>query len=389
MLAREQAVAPPDHAAALAHVEGVARSHAAAVDRDARFPAEAIAAMREAGLLGALVPARHGGGGQSVRDVAATCHALGRCCAASAMILAMHHIQVACLVEHAGEAVWMRRFTERVARENLLLASVTSEVGVGGNMRNSICAVDPDGDRRFRLGKQASTISYGAYADALLVTARACPTATAGDQVLVVLPAAPGVLTRTGDWNTMGMRGTRSEAFTLEASGSTDQVLPDSFAAIAARTMVPVSHVLWASLWCGIAADAVVRARLFVRGKMRSGGGDMPDGAWRLVHATERLRTIEAAVRETLSSYESRDPESFALAASVNMLKTAASEGCLAVADEAMLICGFAGFSNDGPFSVSRHVRDLHSARLMVHNDRVRDSTARLLMMQAPTFGVA
>ena len=70
------------------------------------------------------------------------------------------------------------------------------------------------------------------------------------------------------------------------------------------------------------------------------------------------------------------------------MLKTFVSTTCLDIVEEAMLICGFAGYANEGPYSLSRHLRDLHSARLMIHNDRVRSNTARLLMMQGPALGI-
>jgi acyl-CoA dehydrogenase len=71
------------------------------------------------------------------------------------------------------------------------------------------------------------------------------------------------------------------------------------------------------------------------------------------------------------------------------MLKTGVSEACLAVVEEALLVCGFAGYANEGPYSLSRHLRDIHSARLMIHNDRVRDNTANLLMLQAPALGLS
>ena len=375
---------------ALARVCSVARENAEAVDREGRFPAETISALRDAGLLGALLPKKFGGQGTTVREVAATCYALGRCCSSSAMILAMHHIQVASLVNHAGETVWLRRFLTRVGDEGLLLASVTSEIGVGGNMRTSLCAVQAAEPGRFKLVKQASTVSYGGYADALVITARAHPGADSGDQVLVVAPVEPGVLKRMGGWDTMGMRGTRSEPFTVSVSGTTDQIVPAPFAQIAAETMVPVSHLLWASLWCGIAADAVTRARAFVRGKMRASKGHLPDGAGRLVRAVEQLLSIEARVRLALIDFESEGQgQSFAESAAMNMLKTSVSDACLSVVEDAMLVCGFAGYSNTGPCSLSRHLRDMHSARLMIHNDRVRDNTARLLIMQAPSLGIA
>ena len=56
------------------------------------------------------------------------------------------------------------------------MASATTEVGVGGDLRSSLCAVEVDGDR-FRLTKKAPVISYGEAADDILVTCRKSPDA--------------------------------------------------------------------------------------------------------------------------------------------------------------------------------------------------------------------
>src|SRR5689334_9706412 len=136
--------------------------HAADVDAESRFPQESIDAMREAGMIGALVPTEMGGLGLSVETVARSVTELARHCASSAMVYAMHQIQVACLVKH-GTTPELEDFTERVAREKLLLASATTEVGIGGDVRSSTCAVELDGDD-FTLRKQAPVISYGQHA---------------------------------------------------------------------------------------------------------------------------------------------------------------------------------------------------------------------------------
>jgi acyl-CoA dehydrogenase len=73
---------------------------AAEVDRDARFPTEALEGMREQGLLSVLVPTELGGPGAPMSEVATAVTALSRHCASTAMIYAMHQIQVACVVRH-------------------------------------------------------------------------------------------------------------------------------------------------------------------------------------------------------------------------------------------------------------------------------------------------
>jgi acyl-CoA dehydrogenase len=123
----------------------------------------------------------------------------------------------------------------------------------------------------------------------------------------------------------------------------------------------------------------------------KAAGGALPPGASRLVGAVEKLQMVEARINAALTHHAATiapPNQSFAAAAAINMLKTGASETCLEVVQEALLVCGFAGYSNAGPFSLSRHLRDLNSARLMINNDRIRENTARLLLLQPPLLGV-
>ena len=59
---------------------------------------------------------------------------------------------------------------------------------------------------------------------------------------------------QTSQWDTLGMRGTCSPGFVVGAKCSADQVLPAPFATIAAETMVPFSHILWAHVWLGLSS---------------------------------------------------------------------------------------------------------------------------------------
>src|SRR5271154_3504694 len=63
----------------------VAEQYAAVVDREARFPHEAFAAIREQRLLGMLIPGELGGGGCRAADVADVCAILGASCASTGM----------------------------------------------------------------------------------------------------------------------------------------------------------------------------------------------------------------------------------------------------------------------------------------------------------------
>src|SRR6267154_735985 len=122
-------------------VADAAAKNADAVDREARFPKEAFLAARAQRLLDILVPADLGGTGASVSDVVDVCYVLGRACASTAMIFAMHQIMVSILVRHARNSPWHRRLLRRLSIEQLLLASSTTEGMGGGDLRASTCAV--------------------------------------------------------------------------------------------------------------------------------------------------------------------------------------------------------------------------------------------------------
>jgi acyl-CoA dehydrogenase len=365
--------------------EAVAGPAADAVDREARFPHEAIAALREERMLGAFVPRALGGLGATIGDLAACCERLGRACASTAMIYAMHQIEVACLVRHGLSSSVLRHYLAELAEREWLIASATSEIGVGGDLRRSICAVEQDRGS-IHVAKRAPVISYGEEADAILLTARRAPDAAPSDQVLVLARKADVRLTCTGVWDTLGMRGTRSLGFTLDAIGSTEQILPVPFAAIATETMLPVSHVLWSSLWLGIASDAVSRARACVRAEARRSPGVVPASALRLAETVAELGTMTATVHAGRADFEEHQEDPDALAGlgftiRMNNLKVSASRMAPEIVARALGVCGLNGYRCDSPFAVGRHLRDAHSAALMIANDRVLSGNAAMLLV--------
>jgi acyl-CoA dehydrogenase len=355
------------------------------VDRDARFPHEAVAALREERMLGAFVPEQLGGRGATIAELAAVCETLGRFCASTAMIYAMHQIEVTCLVRHGLTAPFFRSYLAELAEREWLIASATSEVGVGGDLRRSVCAVERVGTG-VRVTKHAPVISYGEEADDILLSARRAPDAAPGDQVLVLARKADTRLTRTGQWDTLGMRGTRSLGFTLETTGSVEQVLPVPFAEIARETMLPASHVLWTSLWLGLASDAVDRARAFVRAEARRAPGTVPPGALGLAETVAYQGTMRATVHGGLADFErhQNDPEALAelgFAIRMNSLKTEAARMAPEIVARALAVCGISGYRCDSPYTVGRHLRDALGAALMISNDRVLSASGAMLLV--------
>jgi acyl-CoA dehydrogenase len=359
---------------------------AEAVDRDARFPGTGFAALRQARLLSAYVPGELGGLGLHIGQIAQLCEALGQYCGSTAMIFAMHQIQVACLVHHARQTRYFRDFLQRLVKEQRLLASATTEIGVGGDLRSSLCAVEV-ADGSFRLVKKAPVISYGEAADDILVTCRQSPAAPSGDQVQVLIHRGDYSAEPLSGWDTLGFRGTCSSGFTVSARGSSEQILPVPFSDILAQTMHPYSHIVWSALWSGIAADAVNRARAFVRAEARKTPGEVPSSALRLAEVDGTLQEMRHNVAshtreylELLQRGELASLTGFGFAIRTNNLKVSSSQRIIEIVGAALLICGIAGYRNDSKYSLSRHLRDAYGTGLMVNNDRILKLNATMLL---------
>ena len=357
------------------------------VDRDARFPVEAFAALKEAKLLSAYVPSEYGGMGLNIVQIAEICEVLGQYCGSSAMIYAMHCIQVACVVHHGQDSLYFRHYLRQLVEEQLLMASATTEIGTGGDLLSSICAIETMGDT-FTLTKKAPVISYGQQADDILVTCRRSPDAPASDQLHVMVRRGEFSATPLSTWDTMGFRGTCSSGFTLTATGDTSQILPTPFTDILTQTMHPYSHIVWGALWSGIAMDAVNRARAFVRAEARKTPGETPISAVRLAEVDQVLQEMRHNVKSLTREYQElldrNCPDAFkgfGFSIRTNNLKVSCSQRIVEIVGKALLICGISGYRNDSKFSLARHLRDSYGAALMVNNDRITKLNATMLMV--------
>jgi acyl-CoA dehydrogenase len=373
------------------YVAAAAAEHAAEVDRDARFPFETFAAARQHRLLSMLVPVEFGGDGATVSDAVDICYMLGMACGSSAMIFAMHQIQVVILLRHARESAWHQELLRRLCDEQLLFASSTTENQMGGAVRSSACAVERDG-ARMSLVKNATVMSYGAEADGVFVTARRAPDAQSSDQVLVALLKGDYELEKIKEWDTMGMRGTCSTGFTLRGCAGAEQILPESYERIHPQSMVPIAHLTWSGVWSGIAAGAVAHARRFVRkGAAQGNGAQAAPGASHLTRAMMSLRALRGSISAAVASYEKAavEPdrlEAIDFQAGMNLLKVNSSEVAIETVMSALQACGLSGYRNDGEFSVARNLRDVLSSSIMINNERILASTASsLLLFEVPT----
>src|SRR6201996_9371921 len=363
----------------------VARANAAAVDAEARFPSEAFAELRKQRLLGIQVPQSLAGEGATIAEIADVCYILGQSCSSTALIYAMHQIKMACIVRHYKGNAAHEKILKRIAAEQLLMASSTTEGQAGGNVRSSEAAVEHDG-AQITLERKATVISYAVEADGIVTTARRSADAPGNDQVLLVLLKSDYTLERLQVWDTLGMRGTHSEGFTLRARAQAGQVMPEPYERIHSQTMVPFAHILWGSVWTGIAAAAAGKAQAFVRHVARQSGGTMPPGAAHFTQAVSTLRTLRGVLSSSLRAYENVMADEKAIAsmefqAMITLTKVQASELAVATVFSSLRACGLSGYRNDTEFSIGRLLRDVLSSPIMISNDRILANLAATSMM--------
>jgi acyl-CoA dehydrogenase len=377
-------------AAAAASVSGLPAAVKAAadaaddVDRKSRFPSEAVNLLKDARLLSCSLPTALGGRSFGIGELSVIARALGGACSSAGMVFAMHHAQALALAHHGSDGE-ISSLTSRIATEESLIASATTEITTGGDVRSSTCAVISDGDHVV-LEKNAPVISYAEHADYIFATARRRPDSPPSDQVLVVCPVGDTTLEMTKPWDVLGFRGTCSEGYILKTRTSAANVVPVDYATISETTMLPVSHTLWSSVWLGIADAAVHKARKATRDAVRKGGSNTVPQAAKLADLTVAHQSLEAVVMREVNRYDaflqsdhSEPTVGFALA--MNNLKLASSMAVVDIVTGALQIIGINGYREDHPLSVGRLLRDCFAPQLMVSNDRIRANNAQLVLM--------
>ena len=366
----------------------IAAVHSDDVDKNARFPVETVTALKQAGVMSAAVPKSLGGAGCGLFELGQICSTLSQACASSGMVLAMHYIQVGCIARHGMESAFFRNYLQELVTHQYTLASITSEVGTFGDTRSSICAIEIEGDR-FTLNKEATTGSYCAHSDGILVTCRKDKDAAKSDQILVLVFPKDASLVQTTSWDTMGMRGTCSPGFSLKSTGSVEQIIPGPYAEGSAQTMVPYSHTLWSALWWGIAADAISKASGFVRGQARKNPGSVPPTALLLAEASMQAQNFRQQWVAVAQAFDETDKlpdgrsslQDLGWALRFNNLKISSSEATPKIVHQALQIIGILAYKNDSPYALGRHYRDALSGSLMVSNERIIAKSANMLLV--------
>jgi alkylation response protein AidB-like acyl-CoA dehydrogenase len=164
------------------------------LDAADEFPAAAVRALGEAGLLGLTIDARYGGGGPDtlgallvIEEAARTSGAIGF----AATLFLSYGGQI---FGRLGSEPQRERFLPRIARGGCVVALALTEPGAGSDLASIRTTASRDGDRLVVSGEKTFITSADA-ADCLVVLVRSDPRASRGSafSFVVVDAKQPGI----------------------------------------------------------------------------------------------------------------------------------------------------------------------------------------------------
>lgn len=354
-----------------------------AVDREARFPREAITALGEAGLLGLTTAVDHGGGGAGLAEAADVVGAIGQSCGTTAMVLMMHYAATTVIEAHGTDDL-----RGEIGAGRHLTTLAFSERGSRSHFWAPVSTARPSGDG-FTLDAEKSWVTAAGEADSYVWSSR--PAAAEGAMTLWLVPSSTTGVAVSGTFDGLGLRGNASSPVTGRGVDvPAAAMLGDDGAGldIALGLALPWFLVLNATASvaamqavCGEALSHLTGTRLEHLDQSL-----IEQPVTRAAFARMRVETdaADTLVRDALRALaDGRDDAMLR----VLEVKAAAGEAASRVTDEAMRICGGAAFRRE--LGIERRFRDARASRVMAPTtDALLDFIGRALG-GLPLFGDA
>jgi alkylation response protein AidB-like acyl-CoA dehydrogenase len=337
------------------------------VDRQARFPREAVAALRESGLLGLTLPVDSGGLGGGPAELVDALDQLARRCGSAAMVYLMH--VAATMAVAAAPPPGRPDLLKRLASGELLASLALSETGSRSHFWAPVSQGEA-ADGGVRLSVRKSFVTSAGHADLYVVSTLTptgqAPADQAGASDLYVVDAGAAGVAVAGGWHGLGLRGNASAPMTF------DLVVPepDRLGAPGAGFGLKLSAVMpWFNLgnaavsvgMAQAALDAAIRhtsaAKLEHLGESLAG---LPTIRAQLARTALDLAATRAYVTETAASLAAPTDTTTLRVLGVKAL---ANDAALRITDAAMRVCGGAAFAEH--LAIERYFRDARAGHVM------------------------
>lgn len=380
------------------------RSAAAVADAEGDFHRPHKQTLRDAGLLGLVVPAQYGGLDGTLRDLSATTFAMGTACPSTALSYFFHCSSVSRgllaleAVEKglfsAEEAPIVEAFGEKVLRkmgeEGLLLGNFASETAKSSQSAVVIStSASPTEGGWLLNGIKAFGCNSG-VADEYLITAKIADTTTAdGIALFFVKQTADGVSERP-KWDALGMRASASHGVILEnvfVKAEDALTIPGAFVKMMqmSRGSLLGNQLAISAIYLGAAKNAYDYALSFtMERKFRDTGKPIATSPFHqelIGKMAVDLETARLWLRRQLE-LETADPPILPKPLVVQqwrMAKGVVAEATERVAQYALKMCGTSNTGNKGV--LARALRDISMGLVMAFPmERGRLEAAKMIV---------
>jgi alkylation response protein AidB-like acyl-CoA dehydrogenase len=356
-------------------------AHSDSVDRESRFPAEAVEGLARQGLLGLGIPADLGGPGGGPVEIVAAVERIASGCSSTAMVYVMHAIAAQTLLAGAAQGGANEDVLRAIGAGGHLTTLAFSEQATRSHFWAQASRAVADGADVI-VDARKSWVTSAGHADSY-VTATGAPGSSDPLQTELYLIAAdaPGI-TVGGPFDGLGLCGNASSAIEFAAvrvDSARRLGAPGSGMALMMDATLPWFVLGCAACCVGLAGAAIEMAAAHLQGARIEHLGTPLAGI-----AVNRARLAEAKIRhlqaralllQVAGQIAAGDP---AAQVGVLALKAAAAEMAIAVTDETMRVCGGAAFSRQLP--LERLFRDARAATVMAPtSDVLRDLLGRAL----------
>jgi len=342
----------------------VVRPLAAEVDREHRFPQEAVSAAAESGLLGVLIPREYGGAGLDALAFAICIEELAQACASTAVIVDVHTSVGTEPILLFGNEEQKKRWLPRLAAGDLLGAFALTEPASGSDAASLKTTARRNGSGYLLNGTKVFITNVG-HAGLYVVFARTGtgPDERASGVTAFLVPAeTPGL--RVGQvFDKMGLNGSPTGELVLEdvEVSAANRLGEEGKGFVVAMRALDSGRIGISGQALGIAQAAVDEARDLMREREREKGEDfmLADMATRVESA--RLLAYQAAWLCSRGRPFTRQ---------ASMAKLHSTDTAMQVAIDALQIAGEEGARAGSPFE--RHMRDAKALQIYEGSNQVQ-----------------
>jgi alkylation response protein AidB-like acyl-CoA dehydrogenase len=363
----------PDHRALRDAVrefaQSIVKEHAAEVDRNHRFPSEAVAAAAQLDLMGMLVPSRYGGAGLDHLGFTISVEELAQACASTAVIVDVHNSVATEPIVLFGSEEQKRRWLPRLASGEVLGAFALTEPAAGSDAASLETVARRHGAEWVLSGRKVFITNVG-QAGMYLVFARTGPGERAAGISAFIVPADTEGVEVGQVFDKMGLHGSATGELVLEEARVPHANLLDAEGGgfrIAMRAL-DSGRIGISGQAMGIAAAAVAEATQHAREREQFG---------RPVGTFEGVTFMLADMATTLMAGRQMTYNAAALCSAgkpftreAAMAKLFCTDGAMTIATDALQVAGGYGYVVDNPFE--RHFRDAKALQIYEGTNQVQ-----------------